>query len=238
MFSLDQDSSALSTKAQQSIVQSLKQGIPFPYLLNQAEFYQHQFYVNEHVLIPRPETEQLVDMIIQSGKKVDTLLDVGVGSGVILLSLLKAQVAKSGIGADVSAEAIAVARINADRLRLSNAQFVLSDRLGAITQKFHLIVSNPPYIKSQAHRSGVHTKVDEFEPAQALYIPDADYEKWFHDFFIQIKNHLLSGGQFLMEGHELEIESQARMLSEMGFQDVAAINDWGGSPRFLKATLY
>lgn len=237
LFSLEQESSALPIAIHNEISRSFHAGIPFPYLLNEAEFYQHYFYVNQNVLIPRPETEQLVDMIIQSGKKVESMLDVGVGSGVILLTLMKAQVAKNGLGVDLSPAALEVAQINAQRLRLSNIEFKLSDRLQAVTQKFDLIVSNPPYIKTHAHRSGVHHKVNEFEPSQALYIPDEQYEAWFKEFFRQIKEHLLPGGEFFMEGHEAEVEDQVAMLQSSGFKTVQCIKDWSGAPRFLKAAL-
>lgn len=236
-FSLEQDSSALPVSIQNQILQSLMDGVPFPYLLNESEFYQHHFFVDGSVLIPRPETEQLVDMIIQSGKKVETMLDVGVGSGVILLTLMKAQVARQGMGVDLSAEALKVAQINAQRLRLQNVEFKISDRLKAVTQKFNLIVSNPPYIKTVSHRSGVHHKVNEFEPSQALYIPDANYEAWFKEFFTQVKEHLLPDGEFFMEGHEEEVENQVAMLQSSGFKTVQCIKDWSGAPRFLKASL-
>jgi len=211
----------------------MMRGLPFPYLLGESEFYGRVFYVNESVLIPRPETELLVDLIVQKKKRFKSMVDVGVGSGVILLSLLSEDVAESGLGLDLSAEALKVAESNASNLRVSNVSFQISDRLHKIQNQFDLIVSNPPYIKDQSHRSGVHDKVDEFEPALALYIPDGDYEKWFRDFFHQVHERLLPGGEFYMEGHEAELLTQKEWLREAGLKNVEVIKDWTGRERFL-----
>jgi release factor glutamine methyltransferase len=233
IFHLDQPISALSGVLRETFTQKFLQGVPFAYLLEEAEFYQHSFYVNDSVLIPRPETELLVDKIIQEKKHFNKMLDVGTGSGVILLSLMKAGIADSGMGSDFSAQAVEVARINAQRLRVENVEFQISDRLTQIREKFDLIVSNPPYIKPSGHQRGVHPKVDEFEPETALYIPDAFYENWFEDFFLQVKAHLSPGGQFWMEGHEEELQGQAQVLKQLHFKSVQVEKDWNGVDRFL-----
>lgn len=226
----------MPTKEASHLQKQFLTGVPFPYLLNESEFYGFKFFINQQVLIPRPETEQLVDMIIQSKKKFNQMLDVGTGSGVILLSLLAAGAAQRGVGGDLSPAALAVAQINAQRLRLNDRVTLLeSDRLTKIKGKFDLIVSNPPYIKPQAHRDLVHPNVDNFEPSQALYIPDGVYSQWFFDFFTQVKGSLTAGGSFLMEGHEHELQSQSTVLRELGFLQVKVLKDWGGSDRFLEA---
>ena len=190
--------------------------------------------MNENVLIPRPETEHLVDMIVRRGKKFGKLLDVGTGSGVILLSLLKAGVAKEGTGSDISNEALTVAKINQRRLRVS-CNLIQSDRFQNIKDKFDLIVSNPPYIKASAHRALVQNTVDSFEPHLALYLKDSEYDEWFRKFFSDVRDHLLPGGEFWMEGHENEVGSQLKTLEKLGFNNVEVINDLGGLPRFLTA---
>ncbi len=188
--------------------------------------------MNEKVLIPRPETEILVDMIVRSGRKFKKVLDVGTGSGVILLSLLKAGVAQEGTGSDISHEALEVAKINQRHLRVSS-ELIQSDRFQNIKDKFDLIVSNPPYIKASAHRGLVQNTVDSYEPHLALYLKDSEYEEWFLHFFSDVKDHLLSGGEFWMEGHELELENQATMLKDLGFLDVKVDCDFCGLKRFL-----
>ncbi len=190
--------------------------------------------MNENVLIPRPETEHLVDIIVRRKKKFEKMLDVGTGSGVILLSLIKAGIAKEGTGSDISNEALAVAKINQRRLRVK-CNFLHSDRFQNIKDKFDLIVSNPPYIKASAHRSLVQNTVDSFEPHLALYLKDSDYDEWFQKFFTEVRDHLLPGGEFWMEGHEKEVETQLKTLEKLGFNNVEVIKDQGGLPRFLTA---
>lgn len=213
------------------------QGVPFQYLLEESEFFHHRFYVNSNVLIPRSETEFLVDLIAREYKnKVKRVLDVGTGSGVILLSLLAAQVGESGVGADISSPALEIAKINAERLKLiQKTQFIISDRLQNVDGMFDLIVSNPPYIKASSHRHLVHSSVDKYEPHQALYLSDDEYLSWFEDFFVQVRKQLK--GDFFMEGHELELENQAGLLTRLGFKNVLILNDLAGTNRFLKASI-
>ncbi len=230
----DRSEYSFSNQTIQTLSEKLLKGIPFSYLLNESEFFHHKFFVNENVLIPRPETEHLVDMIVQKKKKFQKLLDVGTGSGVILLSLLKAGVAQEGTGSDISKEALAVARINQNRLRL-NCDFIQSDRFQNIKEKFDLIVSNPPYIKSLAHRSLVQGTVDSFEPHLALYLKDSEYDEWFQNFFKDVRDHLLPGGEFWMEGHEKELALQVELLKKLGFVNPVVIKDYSGLDRFLHA---
>lgn len=212
-------------------------GIPFSYLLEMSEFYENQFFINPHVLIPRPETEQLVDIIVTEQKRTfNRVLDVGIGSGVIILSLLAKDIAKYGVGVDISAPAIEVAVINARRLRLlERVSFLTSDRLFSVTGEFDLIVSNPPYIRAIAHGDLVHQQVAAHEPHLALFLEDSAYEEWFTVFFKQIYSHLSAGGFFYMEGHELEVAHQAELLEKIGFSQIRVINDLLGAPRFLSA---
>lgn len=191
--------------------------------------------MDSRVLIPRPETELLVDLIVQKKKKFSSIVDVGTGSGVILLTLLAEGVAPRGIGLDLSEEALTVARGNAANLRIPEASFLISDRLAKLDERVSLIVSNPPYIKTVSHRAGVHGMVDTHEPPLALYIPDQDYETWFRDFFGQVSEKLEAGGEFYMEGHEAELATQADWLREAGLKDVSVVQDWTKRNRFLFA---
>ena len=218
------------------LTESFLQGIPFAYLLNQSEFYHHKFFVNEDVLIPRPETEYMVDLLVNGSQRFDRVADVGCGSGAILLSLLKAGVAKKGVGFDLSQRALVVSKINARRLRLeANIKFIQADRLTGVTETFDAIISNPPYIKAHAHKSLVQQSVDAHEPAMALYLEDETYKDWFQVFFEQVRSHLNPGGLFMMEGHELELQDQARTLMTFGFLNVQVLKDLAGQDRFLKA---
>jgi len=234
-LNLDASSTDLSSTDKESFIESISKGVPFAYLLGKSEFYGLELEVNKDVLIPRPETEYLVDLIVQEFKgRVHHVLDVGTGSGAILLSLLKNNVGESGVGVDISPEALEVAIKNAHHLNLNErTEFIISDRLSNVEGSFDLIVSNPPYIRAISQRELVHDSVDAFEPHEALYLPDDFYNFWFEDFFQDIRNHL--NGFFFMEGHELEVQNQAEILKRLGFQDVKVINDLTERPRFLKA---
>ncbi len=198
--------------------------------------------MNQDVLIPRPETELLVELVLTEARTARRqfahALDVGTGSGVILLSLLAEGGAREGTAVDISPRALRIALQNSRNLRLHHrCRFVLSDRFENVPGAFDLIVSNPPYIKASAHRGLVQRTVDEFEPPLALYLDDGDYEAWFQKFFHGVRGHLAPGGLFFMEGHELELASQAGQLAGLGFKNVSVLKDLAGRDRFLKAMI-
>jgi release factor glutamine methyltransferase len=226
----------LSDLERQKLEEQFLKGTPLATLMGFAEFYHNRYFVDQHVLIPRPETEYMVDLLVNEFKgKAQRILDVGTGSGVILLSLLNAGVGKNGVGVDISEEALRVANINTQRLRLKHkASMIKSDRLTQVEGSFDLIVSNPPYIKASSHRSLVHNSVDKHEPHTALYLPDDYYVLWFEDFFQEVRAHL--SGTFMMEGHELELDEQGKMLGRLGFQNVQVIADLTGTKRYVKGT--
>jgi len=213
----------------------LLEGVPFDYLRGWSEFYGVKLDINHHVLIPRPETEWLVDLIVRSSKSYESVLDVGVGSGAILLSLLKSKKAKKGVGVDVSLEALKVAQLNAQTNQLE-ATFIQSDRLDKISSTFDLIVSNPPYIKQEKHFHLVHPSVIKFEPHQALFLSDEIYAAWFEQLFRQVFTALNQSGDFYLEGHEETLPELETMLSSVGFSQVELMKDLSGTWRFLKAT--
>jgi release factor glutamine methyltransferase len=221
-------------------------GIPFQYIGGRSYFYRSSFAVNRDVLIPRPETELLVEMgkdflnkkECQDGERF-CVCDVGTGSGAIILSLLgELELPVNALAIDYSESALKVARKNAFNLAYTihpetKLDFLVTDRLSGVTGEFDLIVSNPPYIKSNESRSKVHTQVDSFEPHMALYISDGDYDEWFECFFKQAYARLKTCGMFLMEGHEDFLEQQASELMKAGFKNVQVKKDLTGRNRFL-----
>jgi release factor glutamine methyltransferase len=235
LIELDHAETSLSQRMISLLEEYFLKGVPMATLMGFSEFYHSKFFVNEQVLVPRPETEYMVDLLVHSHKgKVDRFLDVGTGTGVIALSLLKYGVGKQGVAVDISQEALMVAGINRQRLKLKHKlELIKSDRLREVSGSFDLIVSNPPYIKATSHRDLVHRSVDKHEPHSALYLPDDFYSMWFEDFFQEVRSHLK--GTFMMEGHELELESQAKILEKLGFQKIKVIKDLGGSLRYLTA---
>ena len=142
---------------------------PIAYILNKREFWSKNFKVNKHVLIPRPETELMVEMIINVfNRKRLHLLDIGTGTGCILLSVLSELENSRGLGIDISKEAIYLARKNAQQHNLSNrAKFCIKSVNNFFNQKFDLIVSNPPYIKKNEIRN-LDDDIKKFEPKLAL----------------------------------------------------------------------
>ncbi len=237
--SLDQSFYALPEVNLEKLEEDILAGIPFDYQRGESEFFESRFYVNQNVLIPRPETELLVEMIVLEQKKENLLIaDIGTGSGCIALSLLLKNPSWKASLIDLSEHALEVAQINAKNLRLAHrCDFILSDRLQKVpaTFRFDVIVSNPPYIKESTHRHLVHQSVNNYEPHMALYLKDEEYKDWFEILFKQISSSLSDNGYFYMEGHELELHEQKKQLELIGFQSVKVIQDLTGRDRFLKA---
>ncbi len=142
---------------------------PIAYIIEEKEFWSKKFYVNKNTLIPRPETELLVDKLLQiNNKKQITILDIGTGSGCIILSLLGELQSSKGIGVDVSREAVLVANKNASNLNLSSrVKFLNKSFEGIFDKKFDLIVSNPPYIESKNIKR-LSCDIKKYEPKIAL----------------------------------------------------------------------
>lgn len=222
----------------------LTKGTPLAYISRQYHFFGRQFEIQPDVFIPRCETEQLVEMAIDElrvlerkrGTRPLSLLDVGVGSGNILLSILP-EATRAGtiaVGVDVSKRAIETSGRNAFRLALNfppkaQIKFIQSDCLLKIEEKFDLIVSNPPYIKQFNDSDSVHPQVHKWEPHRAIYLPDKKYSSWFKKFFKQVDNALVSGGVFLMEGHEEHLAKLAKFFNRAEIKP-----DLSGRNRFLR----
>lgn len=204
----------------------VSRGVPFQYINKSAYFYKSEFYVDERVLIPRSETEILVEKAVEEIKKLPqkeiTLYEVGVGPGPIGLSVLQEVTDKKirFIGTDISEDALNVFRINQFKLsykipRQHIIEIVKADRLKGLKEKADIILSNPPYIKKDADRELVHHQVLEYEPEVALFLDDEPYLDWFKEFFIQVESLINKNGYFIMEGHEnhlAELESLGQQI--------------------------
>lgn len=218
----------------------LSVGIPLEYITGKSYFYNSEFLVNQHTLIPRYETEGLIEMAKKIVKKDDYLLDIGTGSGNIILSLIQELPFPVKANAvDISDECLKVARMNAYRLRYkyhpeTAVTFKNQDRLSGDHNQYNLIISNPPYIKREADHELVHHQVLKFEPHLALFLDDDQYEPWFSEFFQQIECHLTKEGTFLMEGHESHLKEQCEMASPL-FKSCEIKKDLSGRDRYLMA---
>ncbi len=221
-----------------SFFEELMRGRPLEYIFGKAFFYQSEFLVDERVLIPRSETEILVEKALEfsASMKQVKVIDVGTGSGAILLSYLKERQDHQDLAwaCDISEEALAVAKKNTALMSLEGkVHFFESDRLSEIEEKFDVILTNPPYIKEHSDRAGVHHQVLNYEPAQALFLKDEGYEEWFELFFKQIKSQLKENGFSLMEGHENHLQKLKSLAHEVGFQKVEILKDYNNCDRFL-----
>jgi release factor glutamine methyltransferase len=229
----------------QSFLTHLETGKPIEYFFKEKFFYRSLFYVDENVLIPRNETEILVEKASQHINKykndIQHIAEVGVGSGCIFLSLLMESEDSLDVDAyDIDPKALKVCRYN--KFLKSNQfdkdhriKFFENDRLENIEVKYDFIISNPPYIKEVKDREGVHSQVHDSEPHVALYLPDKTYNQWFNDFFKQIYACLKDGAYFMMEGHEDHLEHLAQMLRDEGFSIVIIEQDYTQRDRFITA---
>jgi release factor glutamine methyltransferase len=225
--------------------EKLKKGVPLEYITGEAFFYRSSFKVTPDVLIPRSETEILVELAAQElqknyKNKECRVIDIGTGSGAIILSLLSEEGPTiKAIASDISEKALAVARANYFDQRFliptkHSLKFQISDRLKDIEGSFDLILTNPPYIKKGEDFNQVHHQVSQYEPHLALFLSDLEYDQWFKDFFLSIYEKLADSGVSLMEGHEDHLEALASMARGIGFSEVLVIKDYTSRNRFLK----
>ena len=231
----------LFSKEQQTIIESfiekLKKFVPIQYILGETEFYGLTFNVNESVLIPRPETEELVDWIQKENDLNGNLhiLDIGTGSGCIAIAL-KHEFPNSSVDAfDISEKAIETAQSNANRNRLE-VNFALVDILNApcFTEKWAIIVSNPPYI-TESEKGNILSNVLYHEPHLALFVPDNDPLLFYRNIALFARQHLQPNGKLYFEINRSEGKTCIELLTGMGFFDVMLKKDILGNDRMVKA---
>lgn len=207
------------------------EGIPFAYQLGYAEFAGHRFKVTPDVLIPRPETESLYELVLEHWQPSwKRLVDVCTGSGCLGLSLAKAKPVQLLL-TDISPSALDVAKQNAADFGVA-ADLREGDLLGPVVGLWDVIVSNPPYIPQSA--PGVHEGT-RFEPSLALYVDDQNYEAFFRRLFNQAARRLSADGMFFMEGHEDWMEVCKAWAESEGLGHVRIKNDLSQRPRYLVA---
>lgn len=204
--------------------------IPLQQITGEQEFMGFPFLVNEHVLIPRQDTETLVEEAMEKSRKGDRVLDMCTGSGCILLSLLKLVPELSGTGADISQEALKVAVENGKRLQ-TEASFLESDLFEKVEGVFDLIVSNPPYIVSDEIGT-LMEEVRDHEPIGALD-GSADGLAFYRRLVQEGKDHLKSGGWMLFEIGCTQAEAVMELLKKGGFQEIYVKKDLAGLDRVV-----
>ena len=208
--------------------------VPLQHLLGYQEFMGLRFQVNEYVLIPRQDTEILVEEAMRYLHDGMRILDLCTGSGCILLSLLHYSNDCEGVGVDISQEALQVAAQNAELLGI-RADFLKSDLYEKVTGKFDLLVSNPPYIE-RAVIPTLMEEVREYDPYIAL-----DGGEDGLDFYRRIiggaQDYLNRGGQILMEIGSGQARAVSELLREAGFKEIDVCRDFAGLDRVVSGRL-
>ncbi len=220
------------------IVKRLKVYEPLQYILGITEFFGLPFFVDENVLIPRPETEELVEQIV-SGAKLKTIplniLDIGTGSGAIAVALKKYLPGTSVWAWDISSNALMVAKRNATYNNVDitfEHQDVFDDYRGS--QKFDIIVSNPPYVM-ESEKLEMNENVILYEPHLALFVPDSD-PLLFYKRIAGLATRLLNtGGKLYFEINRSMGSEIVKLLNKKGFSDIYLMKDLSGNQRMISA---
>ena len=216
-----------------SMIAELQSGRPVQYVLGKAEFCDFVFEVKEGVLIPRPETEELVYRIAEMAKRGARILDIGTGSGAIAIALAKLVKEAEVVAVDISPEALKIAKHNAELLG-ANVAFVEADALGDLSHlgEFDIIVSNPPYIP-QSDIVDMRKNVVDFEPHTALFVPDNDILRFYVATAENAQKMLSKEGSLWFEIYEKAGEQICSMLGEKGFSHSELIEDANLKPRIV-----
>ncbi|HLN53526.1 MAG TPA: peptide chain release factor N(5)-glutamine methyltransferase [Lentimicrobium sp.] len=233
-------------------INELRYHKPVQYVTGKVHFSDMDFEVNTHVLIPRPETEELVNLIVKRSNPQTSynILDIGTGSGIIAVSLAKL-LPKSLVSAiDISGEALAIAKKNASSNN-TNIDFQQLDILMYLHEpapssqshyfdrsgneaRFDIIVSNPPYVK-ESEKTVMSPNVLEYEPHLALFVSDDDPLEYYKAIINFAKRHLGSYGMLYFEINESEDKNLKALLEVNGFSGVEVFKDFNGKPRFVSS---
>ena len=215
----------------ENIINDLKQNIPIQYILGEAHFYDLKFKVNSSTLIPRGETEELVQYILIHD--FTSVLDIGTGSGCIAISIAKNSNSKI-TAIDNSIEALEIAKSNAI-LNSVKINFVLSDVFNfSDTKKYDLIVSNPPYVL-ESEKKIIDKNVLDYEPHNALFVSDNDPLVYYNEIAKIATNNLNKNGLLFFEINENYSKQIIELLSNLNFVDIELKKDINGRDRIIKS---
>ncbi len=228
----------ISKKYVEELIERLNSNEPLQYITGKEFFFGLEFMVNKQVLIPRPETEELVNLVIKQYPKDTeiTILDVGTGSGCIAISLAHHFTNARVVAMDYSEQALAVATENATLNKVSNVTFVQDSILEPKLkyQLFDVIISNPPYIP-QSEKSSMANGVVDFEPNMALFVND-DEPLIFYESIVKFGQKKLKPlGKIFFECHHLLSKNMVTIFNNTEYQNVKLVNDFFEKQRFITA---
>ena len=223
-----------------NIVSRLQDNEPFQYILGNEEFYGLNFKVNKNVLIPRPETEELVEWIIETSNKLDEnikILDIGTGSGCIAISLNKNLKKAEIYACDVSNKALEIANEN-NKILKANVKFfeqdILKKELWKNKETYDIIVSNPPYIPNSEKRL-MHENVLNFEPNIALFVENKEPLVFYNTIADFALLNLKMNGFLFFECNEFNAKEVVKLLEKRKFKNIELRKDLSGKDRMIKA---
>lgn len=224
-------------KQVQQVIDELKNYKPIQYIFNRVEFYGLNFYVNKHSLIPRPETEELVDWIIKDCKGLKiSILDIGTGSACIPIALARNLPKAKFEAYDVSKKALEVARKNAANLQV-DIQFherdILKWKTFSRKQKYDVIVSNPPYVR-ESEKQQMQANVLDYEPDIALFVENDNALIFYEAIAEFAQKHLKKSGSLYFEINEFLGIETVQLLENKGFTDIILKKDLNNKNRMIK----
>ena len=219
-------------------IRELQTAKPIQYILGETEFFSNRFFVNENVLIPRPETEELVDWVLQEypdkSEKIK-ILDVGTGSGCIAISLAKALPNAVVTAIDVSEGALKVAKRNAE-LNSVVTYFLQQDilQIETLPDKYDIIISNPPYVR-ELEKKEIRHNVLEYEPHLALFVPDNNPLLFYDKIATLAQRSLNPNGSLFFEINQYLGQEMQTLLEQKLFTEITLRQDLFGNDRMIKA---
>lgn len=220
-----------------NMVSDLKIEKPIQYILGETEFYGLRFEVNENTLIPRPETEELVEWIIKNAASDPVILDIGTGSGCIAISIAKNIPNAEVLSIDVSEKALATAQKNAQKNEVK-VSFLLKNILETkdLQNQFDIIVSNPPYVRN-LEKAEIKPNVLEYEPHLALFVDDNNALLFYRKIAQLAKKNLNPNGKLYFEINQYLGKETVELLEGLGFKTVELRKDIYGNDRMISASL-
>ncbi len=222
------------------ICRRLINGEPLQYILGETEFYGLRIKVNPHTLIPRPETEEMTDLIIRENRDFKgTIIDIGTGSGCIAIALSASLPGAWVSGFDISGEAVALASENAEINNVKASFFCadILDNINAISCKADIIVSNPPYVRL-SEKGSMGKNVLDFEPHNALFVPD-NRPLIHYEAILRLAQVILNpGGKVYFEINETMGAELTLLMQSFDYENVTIVTDINGKERILKASRY